>query len=50
MFPDHLTASHHSFITAHVEQFRATGNLLTLFKALTLVVRQHRTRELIFGA
>jgi hypothetical protein len=50
MFTDHLTASHHSFITAQVEQFRATGNLLILVKALTLVVRQHRTRELILRA
>ena len=50
MFATQLIASHPSFITAHVQQFRATGNLLALFKALTLVVRQHRTLELISGA
>jgi len=50
MFTAQLIASHHSFITAHVQQFRATGNPSALFKALTLVVRQHRTLELISGA
>jgi hypothetical protein len=50
MFTGQLIAHHHSFITAHVQQFRATGNLSALFKAMTLVVRQHRALELISGA
>lgn len=45
-----LIVNHHSFITAHVQRFRDTGNVLALFKAFGLILKQHRTHELISGA
>jgi hypothetical protein len=42
--------NHHSFITAQIQRFRDTGSVLALFKALALILRQHRTHELISGA
>jgi hypothetical protein len=42
--------NHHSFITAQVQKFRDTGSVLALLKALALILRQHRTYELISGA
>jgi hypothetical protein len=45
-----LIVNHHSFITAQVQRFRDTGNVMALFKAVGLVFRQHRTHELLSGA
>jgi hypothetical protein len=36
-------------ITAHVEEFRETKNILVLITTLILVIRQRRTLELLYG-
>jgi hypothetical protein len=37
------------FITAHVQQFKETKSILPLVRAVTLIVRQQRTTELMYG-
>jgi hypothetical protein len=45
----HLIGNHRYFITAYLQGFRDTGNLLLLLKALALIMRQGRTHELAYG-
>jgi hypothetical protein len=37
------------FITAHWQTFKATGSILSLATMLAVIIRQHRTLELLYG-
>jgi hypothetical protein len=47
---DALIAKKPAFITAHVQRFRETRSIRPLLRAGVLVLRQHRTLELLYGA